>query len=279
MTEIRGDFSVLRSLDARRVDGAQQLITGTTILDRHSPGKILATLAAAADLVLPNSGLISGWGILVKNSALSTDPLTIKVGTAVVLVLLPGRAVIVSSSVEAPTTVADFLVVEFPGITTDGDIDASDKKIVNLAEPDADTDAATKGYVDGAIVNAASDKAGDGLVWDATNSEYDIDLASASGLELTGGQLRAARHFVKNFNATTDWGTAAGGYYTITVLASAHLQGVCCEAMFYRDNAGTFIHVMVDQHTVNASGDVAFRVPAIPDLRFAGKAIIKAVLL
>jgi hypothetical protein len=171
------------------------------------------------------------------------------------------------------------MVVELPGINSDGQIDAGSKKIVNLLDPDADSDAANKGYVDQAIIDAAAAKAGDGLVWDAVNNEFDIDLASNSGLELSVGQLRAARHFVKEFNATTDWGTAAGGYYTISVLASAHLQGVCCEAVFYRDNSGTFVHVMVDQHTVNASGDVAFRVPALPDLRFAGKAIIKAVLL
>lgn len=76
------------------------------------------------------------------------------------------------------------------------------------------------------------------------------------------------------FNATSDWGSASGGFYTITVLQTTHLVGTSPAVSLFELDSGDHVLVNVDEVRVNTSGDVSFRVPETPDLRFAGKVII-----
>jgi hypothetical protein len=77
------------------------------------------------------------------------------------------------------------------------------------------------------------------------------------------------------FNNTTDWGTASGGYYTITKLAAVHLLGTSINHVSIYELSGTdYILLNVDRVLVNASGDVSISVPDGPDGRFAGKVVI-----
>jgi hypothetical protein len=83
-----------------------------------------------------------------------------------------------------------------------------------------------------------------------------------------------AERYTQEFDATTDWGAASGGYYTITILATTHGKGIN-PAVKVRELSGSdYIDVFVDRVLINSSGDVSFRVPNAPDLRFEGIVII-----
>jgi hypothetical protein len=76
------------------------------------------------------------------------------------------------------------------------------------------------------------------------------------------------------FNATTDWGSASGGYYTITVLASAHGRGTQPVPNLFELIGSDYIHVDADQVKVNGTtGDISIRVSQTPDGRFFGRLV------
>ena len=87
------------------------------------------------------------------------------------------------------------------------------------------------------------------------------------------GEVVASR-YTSTHDATTDWGSAAGGYYTITITAATHGRGTSPNAEFYETDGTDQIAVMPDRVLVAANGDVSFRVPEDPDLRYAGKVVI-----
>jgi hypothetical protein len=82
-------------------------------------------------------------------------------------------------------------------------------------------------------------------------------------------------NYYQIFNATTDWGAPSGGYYTITVLESAHGKGLHPLAEIFELNGSVYERVEVDLLTVDSiTGNISFRVPETPDLRFVGKIVI-----
>lgn len=87
------------------------------------------------------------------------------------------------------------------------------------------------------------------------------------------GEVVASR-YTTTHDATTDWGAAAGGYYTITITAATHGRGTSPNTEFYETDGTDQIAVMPDRVLVAANGDVSFRVPEDPDLRYAGKVVI-----
>ena len=97
-----------------------------------------------------------------------------------------------------------------------------------------------------------------------------LDLVGTSG----GGGGGVATKYSSSFNATTDWGSPSGGYYSITILATTHGLGTTPIIEIFEDIAGVFYDVTPDEVKMNASGDVTFRVPQSPDLRFAGKIVL-----
>ena len=98
-----------------------------------------------------------------------------------------------------------------------------------------------------------------------------------SGLDFvgtSGGGGGATSKYIATFNGTTDWGSVSGGYYIITVLASTHGLGVNPNIKVFELSGSDYIELTVDQVKINPSGDIFFRVPATPDLRFAGAYLI-----
>jgi len=79
---------------------------------------------------------------------------------------------------------------------------------------------------------------------------------------------------IQSFDTTTDWGTAAGGFYTITVPAATHGKTAPSTIQFWQDIAGVLGLTQVDTVRRQANGDVEFSVPDSPDARFAGEVSI-----
>lgn len=80
--------------------------------------------------------------------------------------------------------------------------------------------------------------------------------------------------FEQSFNATTDWGVASGGYYTISITEASHAKGTSPIVSILEADGLNFNKVEVDLVTLTPAGDISFRVPETPNLRFAGKIII-----
>jgi len=83
-----------------------------------------------------------------------------------------------------------------------------------------------------------------------------------------------ATRYTSTFDAGASWGAAAGGYYTITVTNASHSRGADPIVQIFETSGGNDLIVDVDQLSINASGDAAFRTTEDPDLRFAGKIVL-----
>ena len=95
-----------------------------------------------------------------------------------------------------------------------------------------------------------------------------VKLASDSGLEIDGANgLRLGRAHLASFNADSDWGSAAAGFYSITIAAATHGQGVRPNVEIL-DIDGN--RTMVDELKFASNGDIIIRVPDVPNCRFAG---------
>jgi len=75
------------------------------------------------------------------------------------------------------------------------------------------------------------------------------------------------------FTATTEWGTASNGYYTITITEATHGRGTNPNVQVYELSGSDFHKVDVDDVLVLANGNTSIRVPEVPNLRFAGKIV------
>jgi len=92
---------------------------------------------------------------------------------------------------------------------------------------------------------------------------------------------QVASRYVHPFNATSDWGAAALGYYSHALLESVHTRGPNPIFQIFETVGSDFVSVALDQAKMNASGDVTLRVTAGDaedaadiDARFAGKMIL-----
>jgi hypothetical protein len=104
-----------------------------------------------------------------------------------------------------------------------------------------------------------------------------VDNSSSAGIWkvnfLEEADTLPTSRYVQSFNATTDWGSASGGYYTFTTTAVTHGRGTSPIFSIEESNASDYIKVSVDRALINSSGDLSIRVPDSPDLRFAGRII------
>lgn len=123
------------------------------------------------------------------------------------------------------------------------------------------------------------DPAGNGWVIEPGTSaltELDITTPSSGGPhDFTVVVEMAHEYYEDTFNATTDWGSASGGYYTITVDSDDHLKGTRPMIQLFQLIGSDYEEVDVEDVTVNSSGDIAFRVLETPNGRFEGKILIK----
>jgi hypothetical protein len=84
--------------------------------------------------------------------------------------------------------------------------------------------------------------------------------------------IATARH-VETFDATTDWGVAAGGIYTQTITQATHTRGTNPQVDLFEESGSDFVAVEASVKVL-ANGDIEITVPENPDCRFAGKAVI-----
>ena len=124
------------------------------------------------------------------------------------------------------------------------------------------------------------DAAGNLLKFVEPGNAYEFTLLNNTTLEGTWyidslgivGNVPAFR-YVRTHNATTDW-TLVEDYYTITITASTHGMGTDPVVQYYETIGTDDIEVTPDRSLVNENGDITFRVPAEPDLRYAGKVVV-----
>jgi hypothetical protein len=76
-----------------------------------------------------------------------------------------------------------------------------------------------------------------------------------------------------SFDATSSWGTASGGEYTITITEATHGLGTNVQVQAFELTGGNYQHVELDI-VISPSGDVNIKVTEVPDLRFQGKVVI-----
>lgn len=107
-----------------------------------------------------------------------------------------------------------------------------------------------------------------------------LDNSTAAGtwqkvLKADSEQAAAAR-FTQAFNATTDWGSASGGFYTITIAAASHLKGEFPDAQAWYDNGTAYeSNTIADVRIIKTTGAVELKATSTPDNRFAGLLFIQ----
>lgn len=84
----------------------------------------------------------------------------------------------------------------------------------------------------------------------------------------------SASRYSQDFNATSDWGAAAGGYYTITITGATHTRGNNPVATVFETVGSVESKVGLDLSYDNTNGNVSIAVPDVPDCRFAGRILI-----
>lgn len=90
---------------------------------------------------------------------------------------------------------------------------------------------------------------------------------------LADAPLVEARYTLTH-DATTDWGSATGGYYSIAVAESTHGRGTRPTVQTYETDGSNEEEVVLDESKfATASGDYTARTAEDPDLRYAGKII------
>lgn len=110
---------------------------------------------------------------------------------------------------------------------------------------------------------------------DGTAGQTMVTDGAGSVTWQTAGATIASR-YVLTFNATTDWGSPSGGFYTISLSGATHGHGNNPMTQFFEDTGGgALVTVQPDQVTVdNTNGNITFRVTSTPDLRFAGQCVV-----
>ena len=182
-------------------------------------------------------------------------------------------------------------------LTTSRNIDAHDFQYLRLScasnqdviLPNAST--LTAGW--NRTIDVASDSVGSILLktYDAVTPVLLKTLASGKSVKVTlisgatdagtwkvevisETETSAAERYVSGFTATTEWGTAAGGYYTITVTAATHGIGSNPVVSVQQLTGSDYLIVDSDLTKIFANGNISIRVPETPDLRFAGRLVI-----
>jgi hypothetical protein len=84
---------------------------------------------------------------------------------------------------------------------------------------------------------------------------------------------RAMSYLIRSttFNATTDWGTAAGGYYTFTFAHNMDLTDTFIQVF---DTTTGEDAVMVSRARIVDKNTISIQVVEIPDSRFVGKVVV-----
>jgi len=98
-----------------------------------------------------------------------------------------------------------------------------------------------------------------GAAFDATEKAFWTQLTATSVFESTIA------------DATTAWGTAASGLYTITITAATHSITAPKTVHVYEKVGTDYELVQVDHQRILSNGDIAISVSEVPDGRFIGR--------
>jgi hypothetical protein len=104
------------------------------------------------------------------------------------------------------------------------------------------------------------------------------DISTAAGVwdyrALPTSYSPGVSKYAQDFDATTDWGTAGGGLYTLAITGATHGMGTNPTVVVYETTSTTESKVELDVDYDNVTGDVSLIVPEVPDCRFAGRVVI-----
>lgn len=89
----------------------------------------------------------------------------------------------------------------------------------------------------------------------------------------SGSPVVQSPNYVQSFNATTDWGSAVSGYYTITIPAVSHTKGSNPIIQIFELN-GSDYDVVDTTVFIDNINSVSIKALESPDSRFAGKIVI-----
>jgi hypothetical protein len=81
-------------------------------------------------------------------------------------------------------------------------------------------------------------------------------------------------NYTQTFNATTDWGSASGGYYTITIPLATHGKGSNPVIQLFELNGSDYDAVETTVFINNSTSAISFKALQSPDSRFQGKIVI-----
>ena len=104
----------------------------------------------------------------------------------------------------------------------------------------------------------------------AAGNAGDVLTSSGAGAAPVWGK---SKH-VETFDATTSWGTAAGGVYTITIAAATHGITAPTSVQLWELSGADYVQVNVDTVTIKANDDIEFIVDEALDERFEGRVVI-----
>lgn len=93
-------------------------------------------------------------------------------------------------------------------------------------------------------------------------------------LDFTGAGSTQNPNYQNTFNATTDWGSPSGGFYSLSIPNAAHGKGLNPVVQVYELNGTDYELVTVAVSIDSATGNVVIGVVESPDARFEGKIII-----
>jgi hypothetical protein len=91
---------------------------------------------------------------------------------------------------------------------------------------------------------------------------------------VTSAAAAAIAKYTSTFDATTSWGSASGGVYTITIAAGTHGKGTSPLVMVQEAASSDWVTVIPEDVIVRSTGNVEIKVSETPNGRFAGRVII-----
>jgi hypothetical protein len=97
-----------------------------------------------------------------------------------------------------------------------------------------------------------------------------FDFVEASG----GGGGVQLPNYVQTFNTTTDWGSASGGYYTITIPLASHTKGNNPVIQVFELVGSDYDVVDTTIFIDSVTSAISIKALQSPDSRFQGKIVI-----
>jgi hypothetical protein len=92
--------------------------------------------------------------------------------------------------------------------------------------------------------------------------------------EASGGPGVQSPNYVQTFNATTDWGAASGGFYTIIIPLVTHAKGSNPVIQICELIGGEYDVVETTVFIDSATSAISIKALETPDSRFEGKIVI-----